>query len=333
MPGNRQPRISNNGPGACFRRCASAATTRKCRDANPQVIIALPVTRDGMPQGRRQPGSQGGLGRRRRAAHPAMCCASPPRKPSVSGSTVRRVLAERLDAELGLLDKHEDDHSKAACALVVSRRYGRYLNPDRRGWPKMDAANVKAAEKSDGKFVLITNDETLPEEDVALAYRAGAMIECCFRRMQQTGLELRPMYHWMPQRIEAQVKQCVLALYVQRAAEIREGLPWPRIAQMLSVMKAERYRSKSRTSPVGQEACRRPGGNFGWRSPGGPGRRPIPDRRPYGDSWLPDTSPRPSPRFAMICSAFMGALPLRPRLDIRRPSSVTRDEGRFRDLL
>jgi transposase len=157
-----------------------------------------------------------------------------------------KVLAE-LDAELRLLDNRDEDHPKAACALMASRRYGRYLSPDRRGRPKLDAAKVKAAEKFDGKFVVITNDETLSAEDVALAYKAGAMIESCFRRMKQTGLEVRPMYHWMARRIEAHVKLCVLALQVQRAAEIRAGLPWARIAHALSALKAVRYRSESRT--------------------------------------------------------------------------------------
>jgi hypothetical protein len=157
-----------------------------------------------------------------------------------------QVLAE-LDAELGALDKREDDHPKAACELMASRRYARYLSPDWRGRPKLDAAKVKAAEKFDGKFVVITNDETLSAEDVALAYKAGAMIESCFRRIKQTGLQVRPMFHWTARRIEAHVKLCVLALQVQRAAEIRTSLPWARIAHALAALKAVRYGSEGRT--------------------------------------------------------------------------------------
>src|SRR5664279_3321299 len=123
----------------------------------------------------------------------------------------RQVLVE-IEAELTALDKREDDHPKAACTLMASKRYGRYLSTDRHGRPKLDAAKVRAAEKFDGKFVVITNDDTLSAEDVALAYKAGAMIESCFRRMKQTGLEVRPMFHWTARRIEAHVKLCVLAL-------------------------------------------------------------------------------------------------------------------------
>jgi transposase len=158
----------------------------------------------------------------------------------------QRLLVE-LEAELALLDKREDDHPKAACALMASRRYGRYLSADWRGRPKLDAAKLKAAEKFDGKFVVITNDDTLSAEDVALAYKAGAMIESCFRRMKQTGLQVRPMFHWTARRIEAHAKLCVLALQMQRTAEIRTGLPWARIAHALGALKAVRYRSENRT--------------------------------------------------------------------------------------
>ena len=144
----------------------------------------------------------------------------------------QQVLME-MDAELTALDKREEEHPKAACTLMASKRYGRYLSTDRHGRPKLDAAKVKAAEKFDGKFVVITNDDTLSAEDVALAYKAGAMIESCFRRMKQTGLEVRPMFHWTARRIEAHVKLCVLALQMQRSAEIRTGLSWMRIAHTL----------------------------------------------------------------------------------------------------
>lgn len=159
----------------------------------------------------------------------------------------RQQVLMAIEAELTALDKREDDHPKAACRLMASKRYARYLSTDRHGRPKLDAAKVKAAEKFDGKFVVMTNDDTLSAEDVALAYKAGAMIESCFRRMKQTGLEVRPMFHWTPRRIEAHVKLCVLALQMQRSAEIRTDLPWARVAHALGALKAVRYRSESRT--------------------------------------------------------------------------------------
>ncbi len=54
------------------------------------------------------------------------------------------------------------------------------------------------------------------------------------------------MFHWTPRRIEAHVKLCVLALQMQRAAEIRANLPWARITHALGALKAVRYRTESR---------------------------------------------------------------------------------------
>jgi transposase len=159
----------------------------------------------------------------------------------------REQLLSELTIELNLLHERADDHPKAACTLLASRRYGRYLATDYLGRPRLDAAKVKAAEKFDGKFVVITNDDTLTAEDVALGYKGGWIIEACFRRMKQTGLEVRPMFHWTARRIEAHVRLCVLALQMQSAAEIRCSLPWSRIAHELSALKAVRYQAGDRT--------------------------------------------------------------------------------------
>jgi len=110
---------------------------------------------------------------------------------------------------------------------------------------------VQAAAAFDGKFVVITNDGTLSAEDVALGCKGAWIIEACFRKMKQRGLEVRPMVHWSPRRIEAHVKLCVPALQVQRAAELRCGEPWSRmwsrIAPALGRLKAVCYRSERRT--------------------------------------------------------------------------------------
>src|SRR3954453_22431368 len=87
-----------------------------------------------------------------------------------------------------------------------------YLN---RIGPYLDQAKVRRAEQLDGKFVLTTNDDTLSVADVALGYKGMWIIESCFRRMKTTGLAVRPMFHWMPHRITAHVRLCVLALMIQ----------------------------------------------------------------------------------------------------------------------
>jgi transposase len=92
--------------------------------------------------------------------------------------------------------------------------------------------------------VLTTNDDTLSVADIALGYKGMWIIESCFRKMKTTGLEVRPMFHWMPQRITAHVKLCVLALMIQRAAELRTGMSWAKIRTILEGIKAVTYRSE-----------------------------------------------------------------------------------------
>jgi len=95
--------------------------------------------------------------------------------------------------------------------------------------------------------VLTSNDDTLSVSDITLGYKGLWIIESCFRKMKTTGLEVRPMFHWMPHRITAHVKLCVLALMIQRAAEIATGLPWRQLASNLERLKAIHYTSEGRT--------------------------------------------------------------------------------------
>jgi transposase len=147
----------------------------------------------------------------------------------------RADLLQSLEAELEALKK---DHPKAACRLVASKRYGRYLSLDDQGRPYLDKDKLKRAAHLDGKFVLTTNDDTLSVADIALGYKSMWIIESCFRKMKTTGLEVRPMFHYMPQRITAHVKLCVLALMIQRAAEHATDMTWAQISDTLEGLKA-----------------------------------------------------------------------------------------------
>jgi transposase len=156
----------------------------------------------------------------------------------------RAEILKTLEVELASL---KEDHPKAACRLLASKRFGSYLSQDDQGRPYLDQSKIRRAEQLDGKFVLTTNDDTLSVADIALGYKGMWIIESCFRKMKTTGLEIRPMFHGMPHRITAHVKVCVLALMIQRAAEIATGIPWRQLTSLLERLKAVRYTSESRT--------------------------------------------------------------------------------------
>jgi Transposase DDE domain len=159
----------------------------------------------------------------------------------------REHLLELVRAELAALDVRQADHPKRACELMASRRFGRYLKRDARGRLSLDTVKVAAEATYDGKFVVTTNDDTLDAEDVALGYTSMTLIEGCFRRMKTTGLQTRPIYHWRPHRIIAHVKLCVLALLLERAAELRCQQTWRTIRYALDQLKVVRYRMHGKT--------------------------------------------------------------------------------------
>jgi transposase len=159
----------------------------------------------------------------------------------------RTRLLELVRAELAALDVRQADHPKKACELMASRRFGRYLRMDARGHLSIDTTKVAAEAKYDGKFVVTTNDDTLDAADVALGYTSMMLIEGCFRRMKTTGLQTRPIYHWRARRIIAHVKLCVLALLLERAAEIRCQQTWRTIRHTLDQLQVVRYRMHGKT--------------------------------------------------------------------------------------
>ena len=88
-------------------------------------------------------------------------------------------------------------------------------------------------QKHDGKWVLETNDDTISVADAARGYKGLMIIERCFRSLKRTQIKLTPMFHWVPRRIETHVKICVLALLIERIAEIRCDEPWSHIRRGL----------------------------------------------------------------------------------------------------
>lgn len=153
----------------------------------------------------------------------------------------REQVLEELKAELEALGSSENDHPKRACELLSSKRYGRYLKKLKSGRPALDKKKIRDEERFDGKWVVTTNDDSLSSEDGALGYKALLIIESCFRRMKTTGLKLRPVFHWTEPRIVAHVKLCVLALLLQRVAEIECDDTWRNVRDALTSLQVVEF--------------------------------------------------------------------------------------------
>jgi transposase len=130
--------------------------------------------------------------------------------------------------------------SARARELSVSGRYGRYLRETDSGDLRIDRAAIHEEERYDGKWVITSNDDTLTPEDLALGYKQLLRVENCWRHMK-SGLKLRPVYHYRPDRIQAHVSISVLALLLERVAEIRTGETWRNLAARLQKIQVVEY--------------------------------------------------------------------------------------------
>jgi len=137
---------------------------------------------------------------------------------------------KRLEEALARLPKEKDEHTKAICRLVVHPTLGRYLKTNRWGRLKIDREKVKMEENLDGKYLVVTSDDSLSPEDVALGYKQLLEVERAWRTLK-SELDMRPMYHRKRDRIEAHVLLCWLALLLVRVVEVRTGYTWPRVRQ------------------------------------------------------------------------------------------------------
>lgn len=132
-----------------------------------------------------------------------------------------------------------------AIQLKASGRYGRYLRITKGGNIALDRGAIRNAARFDGKWVIQTNDDTITATEAACGYKALLVIERCFRSLKRTQLKMTPMWHWLPRRIEAHVKICVLALLIERVAELACGKPWSRIRKQLASIQATEVRAES----------------------------------------------------------------------------------------
>jgi len=141
------------------------------------------------------------------------------------------------------LKSHKDRKAsnKWAIELLASRRFKRYLTVTDKNTIRIDRKAVRDAAKYDGKWVLETNDERLSLEDAAHGYRGLMVIERCFRSLKRTQIKMMPMYHWLSHRIESHVKLCVLALLIERVAEIECSKAWSQIRTVLSKIQATEF--------------------------------------------------------------------------------------------
>ena len=146
----------------------------------------------------------------------------------------RLEVVSQLKVELAR-HKNQKTTPQWAIDLLASQRTKRY-----RAWRRTTRHKCyQGCGSTDGKWVIETNDDTLtPPEDAASAYKGLMVIERCFRTLKTTQLKLEPVYHRLSRRIEAHVKICVMALLIERVAELACDQPWSQLRPILARLQA-----------------------------------------------------------------------------------------------
>ena len=129
--------------------------------------------------------------------------------------TIRRRLAGETSADRGPWEIVRSlPHGHVAAVLGTVRQIG--LEGVLASRPSRERSLVIAEEAAlDGLYVIRTSVEeaALSSENTVRAYKDLAQVERAFRSMKTIDLHVRPIYHWLDERIKAHGFLCMLSYY------------------------------------------------------------------------------------------------------------------------
>jgi hypothetical protein len=123
---------------------------------------------------------------------------------------VRRAPKKHTAAVIGLKVGAVIDKHKMAKHFVLDIRDGHVSF-------RRDDEKIAAEATLDGIYVIRTSvpKDKLSAEAVVGAYKSLAQVERAFRTMKGVDLQIRPIHHWLGDRVRAHVFLCMLAYYVE----------------------------------------------------------------------------------------------------------------------
>lgn len=141
-------------------------------------------------------------------------------------------LAQRLVDKLDAQDKGQSERGRRATDRGAYSRFARavadaaltrFIKADYRAELfsyDIDEQAIRAAERFDGKLVLLTSVTDMSAAQVVERYKSLADIERGFRVLK-SDIEIAPVFHRLPQRIRAHAQICYLALLLYRVMRMR----------------------------------------------------------------------------------------------------------------
>ena len=151
-----------------------------------------------------------------------------------------QVKKDRADRE-AIVSALREQVKQNAKSMVGNKGYRKYLQDDGKKFA-IDEAKVKHDSRFDGKWVLQTDLDEMPAEDVALKYKQLWMVEEMFRTAK-TLLETRPIYHHHDETIRGHVFCSFLALVLRKELHDRLALQGDKFewAEILRDLEALQY--------------------------------------------------------------------------------------------
>ncbi len=132
----------------------------------------------------------------------------------------KRALKDKSDRER-LINKANKLLAHPASIEELSKRGGKkYLKNEgqkRLSW-RLDSERIENDSKFDGYYGIQTSEKNMSAEEIIEAYHTLWRIEDSFRVMKST-LEVRPVFHWNPERIRGHFMMCFLAFMMERKLE------------------------------------------------------------------------------------------------------------------
>jgi hypothetical protein len=128
----------------------------------------------------------------------------------IVAATKRAKRALRGKAKIGLRVGKVLNHYKVGKHFVLKITSARFSY-------QRDQAKIAAEALLDGLYVIRTSlsQEFLGSTDTVRAYKDLAKVERAFRSMKTIDLKVRPIFHWLADRVRAHVFLCMLSYYVE----------------------------------------------------------------------------------------------------------------------
>ena len=142
----------------------------------------------------------------------------------------RRELLDATEKDLALIKaavdrkrdplRGQDKIGMAVGAVIGKRKMAKHFEltiEDARFTFRRKEDEIAAEARLDGLYVIRTSlpKEAIGAGDAVSAYKSLSQVERAFRSLKSVDLEIRPIHHWLSDRVHAHVFLCMLAYYVE----------------------------------------------------------------------------------------------------------------------